>query len=139
MRRTADTTRNDVPLNGVVRSGPTAYRMSSELTVTGGRARTSLDRPHLGKPFKIERVRRADTEQPWTQPDRPQGARFDLFVNLFSADKPILRELANSYPRLAMRSQSLNLVSPMLCPFFVSLRHKSLRDRRLPTRHARTM
>jgi hypothetical protein len=47
---------------------------------------------HVGASLERSRFRRTDSQQAWTKPDGGQSAGVDLFVDLFAANEPILRQ-----------------------------------------------
>ena len=50
----------------------------------------------------------ADAEKPRTKPNGRQGAGFDLFVDLFAADEPILSQFRHGDVRFRMRLKVLD-------------------------------
>ena len=60
-------------------------------------------RPHVREAFEFAGVSGSDAQQARTESNRRQRARVDVFVDLFAADDPVLRQLRHCYIWLCMR------------------------------------
>jgi len=69
------------------------------LFVGGSHVRASLERA---------RIVRADSQQAWTKPDGRESTGVDLFLYLFAANEPILRQFGDGDVRLQMRLKILD-------------------------------
>jgi hypothetical protein len=66
---------------------------------------------HMGAVFELQRVTRSNPQEPGAEANRRQRSCIDLFVDLFSADEPIARQLAYRDVGLLMRTQVLQTLS----------------------------